>query len=104
MKKFFDLVVVCLFLLSPLTSLAKDTYVQGYYRQNGTYVQPHHRSAPDGNVHNNWSTKGNVNPYTGQMGTHNPHSSYGNSSPRQGNPYGGSGSLLNNGYQGFGGF
>lgn len=33
------------------------------------YVEPHMRSAPDGNFYNNWSTKGNVNPYTGQPGT-----------------------------------
>lgn len=50
-------------------AFAKDTYVSGYFRKNGTYVQSHYRSAPDGDVSNNWSTRGNVNPYTGQMGT-----------------------------------
>jgi hypothetical protein len=43
--------------------------VRAYYRSNGTYVQPHMRSAPDGNFSNNWSTVGNVNPYTGTPGT-----------------------------------
>jgi len=43
--------------------------VKGYTRKDGTYVQPHYRSAPDGNFNNNWSTKGNVNPYTGKEGT-----------------------------------
>ena len=43
--------------------------VNGYYRSNGTYVAPHYRSAPDGNFYNNWSTYGNVNPYTGKEGT-----------------------------------
>jgi hypothetical protein len=43
--------------------------VQGYFRSNGTYVAPHWRSAPDGNFWNNWSTKGNINPYTGVPGT-----------------------------------
>lgn len=33
------------------------------------YVQGHYRSEADGNFWNNWSTKGNVNPYTGQPGT-----------------------------------
>lgn len=42
--------------------------VRGYFRKDGTYVQPHHRSAPDGNFNNNWSTSGNVNPYTGEEG------------------------------------
>lgn len=43
--------------------------VRGYFRSNGTYVQPHYRSAPDGSFYNNWSTYGNVNPYTGEVGT-----------------------------------
>ena len=46
-----------------------DVSVRGYYRSNGTYVQPHYRSNPDGNFGNNWSTYGNVNPYTGKTGT-----------------------------------
>lgn len=45
--------------------------VKGYSRKDGTYVQPHVRSNPDGNPFNNWSTKGNVNPYTGELGTKN---------------------------------
>lgn len=43
--------------------------VKGYTRKNGTYVAPHYRSRPDGNFSNNWSTKGNINPYTGKEGT-----------------------------------
>jgi hypothetical protein len=56
-------------LLVPPLSYAADTYVRGYFRSNGTYVQPHYRSAPDGNPYNNYSTYPNVNPYTGQQGT-----------------------------------
>ncbi|MBX9348692.1 hypothetical protein K5M36_16520 [Chromobacterium vaccinii] len=44
--------------------------VKGYFRKDGTYVQPHMRSAPDGISGNNWSTVGNTNPYTGKPGTH----------------------------------
>ena len=58
-----------------LDAVAGDVYVNGYYKSNGTYVQPHFRSAPDGNLNNNWSTRGNVNPYTGKLGTRN---SFGN--------------------------
>jgi hypothetical protein len=47
-----------------------DTYVRGYTLPNGTYVAPHHRSSPDNSYNNNWSVQGNVNPYTGQQGTH----------------------------------
>lgn len=46
--------------------------VRGYYRSNGTYVQPHYRSNPNSTVYDNYSTKGNVNPYTGQWGTRTP--------------------------------
>ena len=49
-----------------------DVHVRGYYRSNGTYVQPHYRSSPNGTVLDNYSTKGNVNPYTGKEGTVNP--------------------------------
>lgn len=31
-----------------------DVYVHGYSRSDGTYVQPHYRSAPDGNPYNNY--------------------------------------------------
>lgn len=49
-----------------------DTFVRGYYRKDGTYVQPHYRSSPNSTTLDNWSTKGNVNPYTGKQGTRNP--------------------------------
>jgi hypothetical protein len=50
-------------------STAGAVYVHGYMRKDGTYVAAHHRSRPDGNFYNNWSTKGNFNPFTGKMGT-----------------------------------
>ena len=50
-------------------SMAGDVYVNGYTRNNGTYVQPYHRTAPDNNFNNNYSTRPNINPYTGQEGT-----------------------------------
>ena len=34
---------------------AGDVHVRGYYRNDGTYVQPHVRSAPDGIKENNYS-------------------------------------------------
>jgi hypothetical protein len=46
-----------------------STSVRGYTRKDGTYVAPHQRSKPDGDFKNNWSTKGNQNPYTGKEGT-----------------------------------
>ena len=28
-----------------------NLYYQGYYRRNGTYVQPHYQTRPDGNIY-----------------------------------------------------
>lgn len=47
---------------------ASDVYVKGYTRSDGTYVRPHWRSAPNGTKVDNFSTEGNVNPYTGKPG------------------------------------
>ncbi|MDQ7251018.1 hypothetical protein [Dongia sedimenti] len=79
-------------LMMVATATAQDVYVDGYYRSNGTYVQPHYRSAPDGDSSNNWTTRGNVNPYTGAVGTRNPDSSFGGGN--YGNGDGGYGSNL----------
>jgi hypothetical protein len=49
--------------------LGGDVFVHGYIRSDGSYVPQYYRSAPDGNFWNNWSTIGNVNPYTGELGT-----------------------------------
>ncbi|VVD83064.1 hypothetical protein PIN31009_01228 [Pandoraea iniqua] len=46
-----------------------SSHVSGYTRQNGTHVNSHERSSPDGKFNNNWTTKGNTNPYTHQEGT-----------------------------------
>jgi len=50
-----------------------SVHVHGFMRSNGTYVAPHMRTSPDSTKFNNWSTKGNVNPYTGKAGTKNPY-------------------------------
>jgi hypothetical protein len=43
-------------LLSMGLALAQ-VHVDGYYR-GGTYVQPHYRTAPDGNPYNNYGYPG----------------------------------------------
>lgn len=75
-KVLFLIALVLAFVFSVSVAFAGDVYVRGYYRKDGTYVQPHYRSAPDGNASNNWSTRGNVNPYTGQPGTRDPSPSF----------------------------
>ena len=64
------LIAFALFAASIVGALAQ-THVHGYYRTDGTYVQPHWRSSPNNITYDNWSTRGNVNPYTGQVGTRN---------------------------------
>ena len=44
------------------------TTVSGYNRSNGTYVQPHVRTMPNDTNWDNFSTRGNSNPYTGSTG------------------------------------
>lgn len=47
----------------------KSTYVKGYTKSNGTYVQGHYRSSQNSTNHDNYSTSGNYNPYTGTTGS-----------------------------------
>jgi hypothetical protein len=43
--------------------------VRGHVTKKGDYVPPHRATNPDSRKSNNWSQKGNVNPYTGKEGT-----------------------------------
>ena len=65
MKIIFTAFLLCLSALL----CAANVSVKGYTRADGTYVAPHVRSSPNGTASDNWSTKGNVNPYTGKAGT-----------------------------------
>lgn len=62
-------IFLIIFLLLSTTILSADTYVDGYSRSDGTYVEGHYRSSPNDTVYDNYSTDGNVNPYTGKEGT-----------------------------------
>jgi hypothetical protein len=46
--------------------------VSGYTTSNGTYVAPHQQTNPNNTQRDNYSATGNVNPYTGAVGTRNP--------------------------------
>lgn len=46
--------------------------VEGYTRQNGTYVAPHYETNPNSTQLDNYGTRGNQNPYTGSYGTRTP--------------------------------
>lgn len=65
-------IVITTFSLSALimmNTVAADTYVNGYTRENGTRVEGHYRSEQNDTAKDNWSYSGNVNPYTGKVGT-----------------------------------
>lgn len=93
------LTVVLLSLVIASTCFA-DEYVKGYTRRDGTYVNGYNRSDRDTSYNNNYSTRGNTNPYTGESGTNSRTyndrtpdyniKTYGN--PGYENPYGSSGS------------
>jgi hypothetical protein len=50
-------------------SSSKSHSVRGYTTKRGTYVAPHRQTNPDHTQRNNYSTKGNLNPTTGKVGT-----------------------------------
>lgn len=56
---------------TPSTTLPSSTvtYQSGYYKSNGTYVEPHYKTTPNGTNLDNFSTRSNLNPYTGSTGT-----------------------------------
>ena len=48
--------LVALALLVPAL-VSAQVFVPGYLRRDGTYVQPHYRSYPDGNPYNNYGQR-----------------------------------------------
>ena len=75
MKKLLTISLLSLFLVVGLANLAEAaTRVRSYYKPStGRYVMPHYRSSPNRTKLDNYSTKGNYNPYTGKRGYTNPY-------------------------------
>ncbi|MFI5305304.1 MAG: hypothetical protein ACHQYP_10995 [Nitrospiria bacterium] len=72
MKSFTILsVFIILVAVSIFPAFATES-VRGYYKSNGTYVQPHIRTSPDHSPYNNYSYPGNINPNTGRTSRGNP--------------------------------
>ena len=58
-KNLFVFVVGLFILLSPLFVLqTKASYVDGYYKSNGTYVEGYYRSRPNAYAYDNYSYTG----------------------------------------------
>lgn len=47
-------------------------HVRSHVTKKGTYIAPSYRTSPNRTKVDNWSSKPNVNPYTGKAGTKNP--------------------------------
>ena len=75
MKKYFLALILFVGLLSFSTSVeAKTIRVKSYYKPStGTYVMPSYRTSPNKTKLDNYSTKGNYNPYSGKSGTVSPY-------------------------------
>jgi hypothetical protein len=73
MKKITTLVlalVLAVGFLGISSTVEAATRVKGYYKPStGKYIAPHYRSSPNKYKIDNYSTKGNYNPYTGKKGT-----------------------------------
>lgn len=46
-----------------------DEYVKPHFTKDGKYVEGYYRTSPNNTTLDNYSTKGNTNPYTGKPGT-----------------------------------
>lgn len=74
MKKVVATFLLIVFAFTVVVSSADAaTRVKGYYRKSGKYVAPHYKSTSNRTKFDNYSTKGNINPYTGKKGTVNPY-------------------------------
>lgn len=75
MKKLLLLLILVFALLIFSNSAdAKTIRVRSYYKPStGTFVMPSYRTSPNKTKLDNYSTKGNYNPYTGKKGYVNPY-------------------------------
>ncbi len=74
-KLIFNLIAFLIVLSFSLTSVSNAQALQrvrGYTTKKGTYVTPHFKTSPNKTKFDNFSTKGNVNPFTGKKGYSNP--------------------------------
>ena len=68
--KTLAVLVLGLFLISTHAIAKGGSHsVRGHVTKKGAYVQPHRATNRDHTKANNWSHKGNTNPYTGKNGT-----------------------------------
>ncbi|MCX6756075.1 MAG: hypothetical protein NTX85_01930 [Candidatus Nomurabacteria bacterium] len=73
MKKLITFSVLAMFMFGlfafSINKVDAVTRVKGYTTKTGTYVMPSYRSSPNKVKYDNYSSKGNYNPYTGKKGS-----------------------------------
>ena len=55
------------------TAIAGTHAVSGYTTKDGTYVAPHYATNPNSTKTDNYTSQGNINPYTGKEGKLDPY-------------------------------
>lgn len=70
LNKFIVGVLAVIVLLVSSTSQvdAASRYQRGYFKSTGKFVQPHYKTQPNSYKFDNYSSKGNTNPFTGKRG------------------------------------
>ena len=73
--------IACLLIIASVTSASaqflgtgsnpNSHYVSPYVTSNGNYVGGHQQTNPNSTQRDNYGTRGNLNPYTGAIGTRN---------------------------------
>jgi len=62
------LVIVFAFLFIFVSKTNAYVRVRSYFKNNGSYVQSHYRTNSNSYKFDNWSYRGNVNPFNGRRG------------------------------------
>jgi len=70
-KVFYSVVFTIIFSFSANAQSVNPgvRYQHGYVKKNGTYVKPHFKTNSNSTNRDNFSTRSNVNPFTGSVGT-----------------------------------
>lgn len=78
MKKLKIIAILLAFVISlfSFNTVNASTRVRSYTKKNGTHIQSYRRSSPNRTKLDNYSTKGNYNPYTGKKGYASPYKTY----------------------------
>ena len=69
MKKYIIRSLLLIGVILSFANIAEAGYTKGYYKPStGRYVQSYYRSSPNSFKFDNYSSRGNYNPYTGRKG------------------------------------